>query len=72
MNISRILKELQAEKDRIDQAIAALEAVGEAGPRQVKSKRRKVTRKLSAAGRRRIALAQRKRWADARKKKTAA
>lgn len=65
MHINRILTELLAERDRIDRAISVLESLN---PTQGASARRlgqatQKTRKLSAAGRARIAAAQRARWA---------
>jgi len=56
-NINGIVKQLEQERDRIDSAIQALKGVssrnGASRPR----------RTLSAAARRRIAAAQRARWA---------
>ena len=67
MNIHRILKELRAERDRLDQAIAALKAVGSRGG-SVAAAKAKPQQRLSAAGRRRISEAMKKRWAERRKK----
>ena len=71
MDINRILAELRAERDRIDQAISALEAVkSTGGPRVGRPPKgaRKMRRRgrMSAAGRARIAAAQRARWAKAK------
>jgi hypothetical protein len=63
-NLAGILKELQQERSRLDQAIGALgklvgrNHVGTAGTRL-----RRPRRTLSAAARRRIAKAQKTRWA---------
>lgn len=71
MDLTTILKELYAEKERIDRAISALEAVGSAGPRAGRPRKQKAGNRLSAAGRRRISQAMKKRWSEARKKKAA-
>jgi hypothetical protein len=58
MSIGQIVTELKAERDRIDAAIKALTALTVApriNPR--------VKRTISAAGRRKISLAQKARWA---------
>lgn len=62
-NLDPIVKQLQQERDRLDKAIAALTSLDET--RSQKPQRRT----MSASARRRIAAAQRKRWA--RQKKTA-
>jgi hypothetical protein len=64
MDTNRILAELRGERDRIERVIAALERVNPTGrlARQLKRATRK-TRRISAAGRARIAAAQRARWA---------
>jgi hypothetical protein len=76
VDLNRILNELKGERDRLDKAIAALESVGgktvgQRSPISVTPKTSKKTRRLSAAGRRKISQAMKKRWAEARKKKTA-
>jgi hypothetical protein len=58
-NIAAVLAQLKQERNRLDQAIVALEGLTTNGS----SGRRSGTRKLSAAGRARIAAAQRARWA---------
>ena len=70
MDTAQILADLRAQRTRIDDAIAALEAlngtkpVGEpAAAREVKEAGQKVRRTLSPAGRRKIAAAQKARWA---------
>ncbi len=64
MDIRKIIANLQSERDRIDKAIAAIQAINSNGlkPPSLKPGR------LSAAGRRRIAEAAKARWAEHRKK----
>ena len=57
-NLDVVIVNLKEQRDRLNQAIAALEGVVTNGA--VRSER---TRTISAAGRARIAAAQRKRWA---------
>ena len=76
MNTSKILAELRGERDRINQAIAALESLGsgaassksggasKGGPRK--------RRKMSAEARKRISDAAKRRWAEVRKAKAKA
>ena len=59
MDIDHIVGELKTERDRVEQAIAALEGT-RVGKR---AGRRGGKRRLSTEGRRRIAEAARKRWA---------
>jgi len=70
MDTNRILAELRGERDRIERVIAALEGVNSTGrlARYFRRATRK-TRRISAAGRARIAAAQRARWAKLRKKR---
>lgn len=73
MNISRILTELKAERERIEKAIEAIQglekeptASSSAKPgRKPKAQGKK--RRLSAEGRKRIAEAARRRWAAVHK-----
>jgi hypothetical protein len=61
-NLSEVLKELQSERDRLDQAIKALQPlVAKNG--QPRTEREGTRPTLSVAARRRIAAAQRARWA---------
>ena len=60
-NLAEIAKQLEAERGRIDAAIKTLQGVG-----GVSAKRGK-RRTISAAGRKRIAAAQRARWAKVRR-----
>ena len=52
------LKEVKASDSRLDEAISVLKRLG----RGITRRGRVATRKISAAGRRRIAAAQRARW----------
>ena len=76
MDINRILAELKAERDRIDQAIAAIGSIGSARGRRGRppgrpaGKRRK--HKLTPEGRKRLSEMMKKRWAERRKKAKAA
>ena len=60
-NLTEIIRNLEAERDRIDAAIKALKGAGGASAKQGKH------RTMSAAGRARIAAAQRARWAKVRR-----
>jgi hypothetical protein len=78
MDTSKILSELRTERDRIIQALAALEALDTntfAGGRPAVTPARpgakKSGRHISPAGRARIAAAARARWAKLRKSKAA-
>lgn len=64
-DLSGIIKQLFAERDRLNAAIEALEGVSKGTSR----KGRGTKRTMSAAARERIAAAQRKRWAKVRAKK---
>jgi hypothetical protein len=66
-NFDAVLINLRQERDRISQAIAALEGVSGNGSRRALSGKRTI----SAAGRARIAAAQRARWAKVRGGKVA-
>lgn len=81
MNTNEIIGQLRAERDRLDAAIQALEAVGVGSVVGVKRRGRppgkpnkaattggtRPRRVMSAAARKRIADAMRKRWATAKK-----
>ena len=70
MDTATIIAELEAERDRLNQAIAALQrSQGGRGRPAGKPDGRK--RHMSAAARRRIGAAMKRRWAE-RKKKAAA
>jgi hypothetical protein len=63
-NLTEVLKELQSERDRLDQAIKVLQPlVSMDGQPQARTGTVGARRTLSPAARRRIAAAQRARWA---------
>jgi hypothetical protein len=73
-NVSRIVKELKRERDKVEKQLSGLNAalaafVGTYYGNGAKPTRRKRT--ISAAGRKKIAAAQRARWAKIRAKKAA-
>lgn len=71
MDTGTIIAELEAERDRLDSAIAALQG-SQRRPRTLLGKPDgRSRRRLSAAARRKIGAAMKKRWAE-RKKKAAA
>ena len=59
MSVEQIVAELRSERDRLDQAIAALEGSNQDGRRG----RPRGRRRMSAAARARISAAQKARWA---------
>ena len=65
MNVAGMLVQLEAERDRLNTAIAALKAVGSenASHPVTSSDGRRGPRRISAAARRRISQAQKARWA---------
>ena len=65
MALDRILAELRAERDRLDNAIAALKQTSGKRFRTGRGRRR---RHMSAAARRRISLMMKRRWAERKKK----
>ncbi len=67
MDTNRILAELRAERQRLDQAISALESLDHAGvsPRRTTSPKR---RHMSAAGRKAISDAAKAMWVERKKK----
>jgi len=80
MDTNRILADLRAERNRIDRAITALEALDGTGSRTTTTERRArptatqpatkqphARRRMSAAGRKRISEAAKKMWAERRK-----
>jgi len=72
LDIHRILAELKAERDRIDEAIAAIGNIGAPQARRGRPPGTSTTRrrkhKLSPEGRRRISEMMKKRWAEYRKR----
>ncbi len=74
MNINRILGELKAERDRIDQAISALQAVSSTEPRRLGRPPRAAAiprrrGRMSAAARRKLSRLLKQRWAAWRRKR---
>ena len=71
VNLDRILAELRSERDRLEKAIAALEAIGQtAVPSRgrIGRPRKKRSRRLTPEGRKRLSDMMKKRWAERRKK----
>jgi len=73
MDTNRILAELRAERDRIDQAISAIAAVNSTGrrragrpPRAARNVRRRG--RMSAAARRKLSQLLKQRWAQGKMK----
>jgi hypothetical protein len=69
LDTESIIAELEAERDRLNDAIAALQGarrVGRGRPRAAAGNGRRVRRHLSAAARRKIAEAAKRRWAKAK------
>jgi hypothetical protein len=64
MDIGAIITELEQQRDRINQAITALNGFNRKRPG-----RKPGVRRMSAEARRKISLAQKKRWAAHNKKK---
>ena len=65
MNILEIITELEAQRDRLNVAIAALDGQ----PKRYKARGATARRKMSAAARERISKAQKARWAKAKQSK---
>jgi hypothetical protein len=70
MDTVRIIEELEAERDRLDSAISALQGRKRGPGRRIQATYGK-TRHLSAAARRKIGAAMKKRWAERKKKQAA-
>ncbi len=64
MDIRKILADLRSERDLMDEAIAAIQAISSNGSKPPSLK----PRRMSAAGRKRISEAAKARWAEHRKK----
>ena len=64
MDLSAIVSQLHAERDRLDRAIAALEGTGKGNGRRG----RRGPRIMSAAARARISAAMKAKWAERKKK----
>ena len=69
-NLDSVLSQLRQERARLDEAISALEAITHNG--NSPKKYRPINRVMSPAARRRIAAAQKARWAKWRKRQKAA
>ncbi len=74
MNIHEMLAELRRERERIDDAIAALEKIGSAKQRGgvAASAGKRHKRRLTAEGRKRLSEMMKKRWAERKKRSKAA
>jgi hypothetical protein len=77
MDMNRILAELRAERDRINQAISAIESVNSTGRRRVgrppKAARKARQRgRMSAAARRKLSRLLKQRWAQGKMKRAQA
>ena len=70
MDLKNVIADLRKERDRIDQAIAAIEGIS--GGRTGAGPGRRGRRRLSAAARKRISEGMRARWAERKKKARAA
>jgi hypothetical protein len=73
LDIERIVADLKKEKEQIDRAIEALQKVGSLGgvgktSGSASTVSNKQKRGLTPAGRRRLSLMMKKRWAERRKK----
>ena len=73
MNITKIMTELESERDRISRAISALEAVNSTGrqragrlPKAAATRRRRG--RMSAAARRKLSRLLKQRWAQGKMK----
>ena len=73
MNVIELIKQLRRRRNSVESELkrldAAIRAVNKLNSTHAKGPRRKVKRKISAEGRRRIAAAQRARWAKLKKQK---
>ena len=69
MDMQTIVNELRDQRDRIQQAIDALERITNSTTSAAKPAGRKPRRHMSADARRRIGLAMKKRWAESKKGK---
>jgi exonuclease VII small subunit len=72
MDTATIIAELEAERDRLNRAIAALQRSQGGRGRTATGKLNGRKRHLSAAARKRIGAAMKKRWAERKKKQGAA
>ncbi len=73
MDLSTIITELKREREKIGRAIAALvEGAGVSGRGATRKARRKRHGGITSAGRRRLSLAMKRRWAERRGKNLSA
>jgi hypothetical protein len=73
VDLSTIIAELRTERDKIGRAIAALiESAGVSGKGATRKAARKRQGGITPAGRRRLSLAMKRRWAERRAKKSSA
>lgn len=72
MSIQQVIAQLEAERSRIDAALKALKGLNPNTTKTAKNVGTRKKRVLSAAGRAKIAAAQKARWADVRKGKKGA
>jgi hypothetical protein len=69
MEIKHILAELESERARLDRAIAAIEGIGSDGAsRPATSAPKKRRAGISAAGRKRLSMLMKRRWAQGKMK----
>ena len=79
MNTEHILSELRSQRDRLNQAIAAIEGINSDGAGRSSTRRdsaadvpkRRRRRHMSAAGRKRLSMLLKKRWATGKMKRRA-
>lgn len=67
LNSQSIISELEAERNRLDEAIEALQGIGGAQRGRIGAKGGRRRRHLSSAARKRISAAMRARWAKRKK-----
>ena len=68
MDIQNLVSELKAQRNRLDQAISALEGLTSSAPRRGRPPKGGKRRTMSAAARKRISAAMKQRWAKWRGK----
>jgi len=77
MNINRILGELNAERNRIDRAIAAIVGLSSMGrrrgrpPGSTSAPKKRARRRMSTAARRKLSRLLKQRWAQGKMKRRA-
>jgi hypothetical protein len=71
MDTKRILTELEAQRARIDRAIAAIEGIGSDGATRSATRAPKKRGGISAAGRKRLSELLKRRWAQGKMKRRA-